>query len=124
MTDRIDFRDFRDDEGNFDFRRHKAAQVDNGERCEKCDQPFLRPTGARRLCTDCESLRTNPEGYVHERLVRCPSCLETFDPEVVDTDLLTDGDHHATCPHCDAEFQLRTVVRYLFESPAIEAATA
>lgn len=117
--------DFKDASGKVDWtayhaasNRERQAEIDRGMWCYQCHAYIIFSNGHRTKCAQCNRL-DGPEEVRHDKFVRCPACVATFEPSDADYySLYRDGEHTVHCPHCSAEFEITTHVSYTFTSPA------
>ena len=110
---------YKDEKGEIDWKAYRQAQIDQGDKCYKCETYISFGKGYRSLCHECMSLN-NKEETSHSSYIRCPKCKTTWEPrDSDDFEFYTDGDHEVTCSECDHEFQITTYVSYTFHSPEL-----
>lgn len=101
---------------------YRKAQIAAGEKCTQCGGFILPGKGYPTKCAPCAQLESSPEEVQHHKEARCPACGETFDVfehnQETEGNLLHDGDHEVSCPNCDHNFNITTVVDWTFRSPA------
>lgn len=115
----ISYQDYKDENGNINWKAYYQAQRDNGEKCYKCGEFIYPNKGYMSLCYDCQQLE-RCSGEVDAKSIRCPNCKTIFNPYDEEMyDLLNDGEHDVQCPHCDEEFEISTEVEYSFTSPPL-----
>lgn len=120
MTQMVNMDDFRNEAGQIKWNEYEKAKLANGERCSACGCFIYPPRGRQSKCVNCETLSNQPGEVSHEKHVRCPKCQHAWSPgEQEQYALYEDGEHEATCPECDHEFQVRTWVSYSFDSPPL-----
>lgn len=98
----------------------KAARVAKGEECSHCGRymySFFGNVAGPRTCNTCNT-RTEPEPFESDRELRCPSCLEVWNPsDSEDHQVYEEGEHDVSCQDCEHDFIVSTVVSYDFTSP-------
>lgn len=112
--------DFRQPDGDYNWKGYYQALIENGETCTTCGSGITWPKGHRSSCYDCQNLERNKDEVCHPNCIRCPYCQSTWDP--IDTDnyeICGDGPHDVTCYNCNKDFEITTHVSYSFESPAL-----
>lgn len=125
--------DFRGPDGKIDWDAYHRAEVAIGDACRRCGQSTIlqrlrfdrdsEPAGPR-LCGQCQELGEAKE-VLHDRLIRCPSCAHAWDPQKAAWDgdcqhVFTEGFHSVSCPKCEHDFEVSTLVSYQFRSPAVK----
>jgi hypothetical protein len=115
----ISFKDYQKPDGEIDWNAYRAAKIENGQQCYRCESFLIPARGYRALCSSCNTLATDPRAVTHSRLIRCPKCGEQSDAEHRwESGIHGDGEHAIGCYECEHEFTVKTFVSYLFESPA------
>ncbi len=113
----VSMNDHRTPEGDVDWKSYKQAQIENGEICSKCFEYILFSSNYRTTCNKCKQLLEPPE-ITHHKFIRCPNCLNAFDPyETEWYEVLSDGEHEVSCSECNHDFEISTYVDYSFRSP-------
>lgn len=119
MTKPIKMDDHEDAEGHIDFNAYRKAQVANGERCQTCGSyvAILDPSGSPTECASCKDFH-GIEEVDHSSCLRCPQCGGAWDPyDAENYEVLSEEEHEVSCPTCDYEFTVSTLVSYTFTSP-------
>ncbi len=113
--------DFRGEDKCIDWHAFHKAQIEAGEICQRCQTHItlsMFNKGIATLCYQCREATEKTEELWHDKFVRCPKCGHLWDPsECEDYDLLGDGEHDATCPECDHDFEISTSISFSFKSP-------
>lgn len=109
--------DYKDLEGKIDWKAYHQAQVDAGEKCEKCGAYILFGKGYRQTCVGCKELTDNTEEVTHSQFIRCPKCGRSENVYNDYCDICEEGEHAVCCPKCDYEFVITTHVTFTFDSP-------
>jgi hypothetical protein len=112
----VRFEDYKRDDGTTDWSAYWAAQVANGERCDRCGAFLIRVEHKPAACEACKQLETDPGVCYHTRRVRCPHCSATCKPRMptggVLQTLMVD------CEGCAQRFFVEVEVIYSYRSPA------
>ena len=114
----VSINDYEKPDGSTDWERYRAAQVAAGEMCYECGAYIftLRNTG-RRLCSQCQKIQSGAAEVAHDKFVVCPSCRHKWSPwDSGDYDLLREDEHDVTCPTCEKDFTVETMVSHTFRS--------
>ena len=103
--------------GEVDWKAYRKAQLENGERCSKCDNIIFWHKGYESLCMECEDI-DKPGELHHSDFIRCPRCGSLEDVQYSEQyELYEDGEHSVMCDECDFEYEISTYVKYTFKSP-------
>jgi len=118
----INFEDYKEN-GLINWKRYDEAKVNAGEKCYICGSyisSFPNKSSGKTLCYDCKNLETSTEKVIHDSLIRCPSCKNTWDiVDNSDYECYNEGEHDIVCPECNHEFTIETIVEYSFTSPEL-----
>lgn len=102
-----------------DWKAYRAAQIANGEYCSQCGCMVhgKLPSGAPRLCSDCERATSSRSALLHASRVRCPACgwLQS-PPEEIELHRDTVGIY---CDKCEHEYEVGIVVTVEYRSPGM-----
>ena len=84
--------DFKDSQGNTDWKKYQQAEIMNGERCYECEGfiGFSRES-SKRLCYNCKH-KDDKEEWNDDSRIRCPKCKYTWD--VNDGDFYPAEEYH------------------------------
>lgn len=117
----ISIEDFKEKNGEVDWKSYDEAKINAGEKCYKCGcLIFASSKKYRHLCTECEIMEKDDECVNHSDFIRCPKCRKTWNPaDVEQYEVFEDGIHEVQCIECNHEFEVTTCISYDFESPAI-----
>lgn len=116
----INFKDYELPDGRINWVAYRHAKRQAGEICSNCSGTILWPKGRLSVCDDCLALEQEKGEVSHENRIRCPGCRRAFDPcEFEDLYLFQEGEHEVLCPSCDCSFEVKTIVRYSFQSPEL-----
>jgi hypothetical protein len=105
---------------DFYKRRHKF-ELANGDICQKCSAWNFQSHGILWTCPSCHALDTDKGEVESATFVRCPKCKHLHN--VNDCDFVyiyQEGTNSLTCLKCEHEFDVETMITYLFESPALD----
>lgn len=114
--------DFKDAEGNVDWKAFRKAEIDNGDLCYECGgmARLLGGPGHQVLCTSCEKLGRMDDEVDHASRLRCPHCGHihiVMGGDWEDYEIFNEGEHEVFCYGCNKKFQIETHVSYSFTSP-------
>lgn len=117
MDSEKSFGDFRDENGDVDWKLYDEYRVSVGLRCKTCNDLMWEISGYPRDCGECRSLKEEDAGLSHSSMIKCPHCKSIMDVYENDYhELFEDGTHSIYCMNCDEEFQIRTDVSFTFNS--------
>ena len=110
--------DHRKPDGSLDMNSYNKAMIANGEICTECGGYITTfGNGHPGRCRQCKDADSQQE-LTHDKYIRCPKCGRKWDPyESEQYEILSDGEHSASCVECGHEFQVTTDVSYSFTSP-------